>query len=185
MCVHVCVCGWRVRGQRGRLGLGPRAGTAAQEPCSGRPPRLPGSPPIRCRPRPRPLTCCPRPAPAGAPPAGATYRSMEFVGDAVSQMNMEERMTVCNMVVEAGGKNGVCPADQTTFDYVESRTSEPYEAVYSDDTASYFAGACGGGGWAGWLGWRVGLWREGCRLVALEPGWAGRWGARNRRRSSS
>ncbi|EFN58361.1 hypothetical protein CHLNCDRAFT_30204 [Chlorella variabilis] len=71
--------------------------------------------------------------------AGATYRSMEFVGDAVSQMNMEERMTVCNMVVEAGGKNGVCPADQTTFDYVESRTSEPYEAVYSDDTASYFA----------------------------------------------
>ena len=50
---------------------------------------------------------------------------MEFVGDAISQMNMEERMTVCNMVVEAGGKNGVCPADQTTFDYVDSRTSEP------------------------------------------------------------
>lgn len=50
-------------------------------------------------------------------------------------------MTVCNMVVEAGGKNGVCPADQTTFDYVEARTSEPYEPVYSDDTASFFAGA--------------------------------------------
>jgi hypothetical protein len=65
---------------------------------------------------------------------------MEFVGDAISGMNMDERMTVCNMVVEAGGKNGVCPADQTTFDYVESRTSEPYEAVYSDDVASYFAG---------------------------------------------
>lgn len=74
-------------------------------------------------------------------PAGATYRAMEFVGDAVSAMNMEERMTVCNMVVEAGGKNGVCPADQTTFDYVEARTSEPYEPVYSDDTAAFFAGA--------------------------------------------
>ncbi|KAL4445406.1 hypothetical protein ABPG77_011231 [Micractinium sp. CCAP 211/92] len=71
--------------------------------------------------------------------SGATYRAMEFVGDAVSAMNMEERMTVCNMVVEAGGKNGVCPADQTTFDYVEARTSEPYEPVYSDDTAAFFA----------------------------------------------
>jgi 3-isopropylmalate/(R)-2-methylmalate dehydratase large subunit len=71
--------------------------------------------------------------------AGATYRSMEFVGDAVKGMNMEERMTICNMVVEAGGKNGVIPADQTTFDYVESRTSEAYEPVYSDDTASFFA----------------------------------------------
>jgi 3-isopropylmalate/(R)-2-methylmalate dehydratase large subunit len=65
---------------------------------------------------------------------------MEFVGDAVRGMNMEERMTICNMVVEAGGKNGVCPADQTTFDYVESRTSEPYNPVYSDDDASFFAG---------------------------------------------
>ena len=76
---------------------------------------------------------------------------MEFVGDAISQMNMEERMTVCNMVVEAGGKNGVCPADQTTFDYVDSRTSEPYEPVYSDDSAAFFAG-----GWAGRAGGRVG-----------------------------
>jgi 3-isopropylmalate/(R)-2-methylmalate dehydratase large subunit len=65
---------------------------------------------------------------------------MEFVGDAISQMNMEERMTMCNMVVEAGGKNGVCPADQTTFDYVEARTSEPYNPSYSDESASFFAG---------------------------------------------
>lgn len=57
-------------------------------------------------------------------------------------------MTVCNMVVEAGGKNGMCPADQTTFDYVESRTSEAYEPVYSDEGANLFAGARGrrGGG---------------------------------------
>ena len=40
---------------------------------------------------------------------------MEFVGDAVKGMNMEERMTICNMVVEAGGKNGVIPADQVRW----------------------------------------------------------------------
>jgi homoaconitase/3-isopropylmalate dehydratase large subunit len=38
--------------------------------------------------------------------AGATYRSMEFVGPVVEAMTMEDRMTLCNMVVEAGGKNG-------------------------------------------------------------------------------
>ena len=141
--------------------------------------------------------------------AGATYRSMEFVGPVVDAMTMEDRMTICNMVVEAGGKNGaaaglsvlklqlapcalrcvapsytadtqtthstsrtprmqdgsalkvlvslallcnklpspadtspqlnacglragVCPPDQTTFDYVDTRSSEPYEPVFAD-----------------------------------------------------
>jgi Aconitase family (aconitate hydratase) len=41
--------------------------------------------------------------------AGATYRSMEFVGPVVEAMTMEDRMTLCNMVVEAGGKNGAPP----------------------------------------------------------------------------
>lgn len=62
--------------------------------------------------------------------AGATYRAMEFSGSAIEAMNMDERMTVCNMIVEAGGKNGLIPPDQTTFDYVDSRTSVPYEPVY-------------------------------------------------------
>ncbi|GMH42449.1 hypothetical protein BSKO_10368 [Bryopsis sp. KO-2023] len=70
--------------------------------------------------------------------AGATYRAMEFSGTAVESMNMEERMTICNMVVEAGGKNGLIAPDQTTFDYVDSRTSVPYEPAYSDEGASYF-----------------------------------------------
>lgn len=71
--------------------------------------------------------------------AGATYRAMEFVGDAVSAMNMDERMTICNMVVEAGGKNGLCPPDATTFDYVTQRTSEAFEPVYADAAAGYVA----------------------------------------------
>jgi 3-isopropylmalate/(R)-2-methylmalate dehydratase large subunit len=45
--------------------------------------------------------------------AGATYKAMEFVGSAVEKMTMEDRMTLCNMVVEAGAKNGVVPADST------------------------------------------------------------------------
>lgn len=69
--------------------------------------------------------------------SGATYKAMEFTGPALAGLNMEERMTICNMVVEAGGKNGIIPPDQITFDYVNARTNKPYEAVYSDDGASY------------------------------------------------
>lgn len=46
-------------------------------------------------------------------------------------------MTICNMVVEAGGKNGMCPADEVTFDYVRQRTNEEFEPEYADDGASY------------------------------------------------
>jgi len=62
--------------------------------------------------------------------SGATYRAMEFSGSAIEAMSMEERMTICNMVVEAGGKNGVIPPDQITFDYVDNRTDIPYETFY-------------------------------------------------------
>jgi 3-isopropylmalate/(R)-2-methylmalate dehydratase large subunit len=69
--------------------------------------------------------------------SGATYKSMEFVGSTVESLNMEERMTLCNMVIEAGGKNGVVPADQTTFNYLEGKTSVEYEPVYSDAQARF------------------------------------------------
>ncbi|RZR89721.1 hypothetical protein BHM03_00017502 [Ensete ventricosum] len=52
-------------------------------------------------------------------------------------LKMEERMTLCNMVVEAGGKNGVVPADETTFKYLEDKTSKNFEPVYSDDNARF------------------------------------------------
>lgn len=47
-------------------------------------------------------------------------------------------MTLCNMVVEAGGKNGVVAADRTTFEYLEGKTQAPYEPVYSDGDAPYY-----------------------------------------------
>jgi len=69
--------------------------------------------------------------------SGATYKAMEFTGTAIESMTMEDRMTICNMVVEAGGKNGVVPPDQVTFDYVKARTSDPFEPVYSDAGANF------------------------------------------------
>nr|WP_293174413.1 MULTISPECIES: 3-isopropylmalate dehydratase large subunit [unclassified Microcoleus] len=71
--------------------------------------------------------------------AGANYRSMEFAGDTVERLTMEERMTLCNMVIEAGGKNGTVAADKTTFDYVNPRTNVPFEAFYSDEGAQFYS----------------------------------------------
>jgi 3-isopropylmalate/(R)-2-methylmalate dehydratase large subunit len=54
---------------------------------------------------------------------GATYCAMEFVGPAVHDLNIEERMTLCNMAIEAGGKNGIVPVDAVTEQYVRERTA--------------------------------------------------------------
>jgi 3-isopropylmalate/(R)-2-methylmalate dehydratase large subunit len=69
---------------------------------------------------------------------GATYRAMEFDGDGVYSLNVEERMTLCNMVIEAGGKNGVIAPDRVTLDYVNARKADgkAYESVYSDPDAA-------------------------------------------------
>jgi 3-isopropylmalate/(R)-2-methylmalate dehydratase large subunit len=70
---------------------------------------------------------------------GATYRAMEFDGDGVYALNIEERMTLCNMVIEAGGKNGVIAPDKVTLDYVNKRNAgnKPYTAVYTDPGAKF------------------------------------------------
>lgn len=68
---------------------------------------------------------------------GATYRAMEWAGDAIFKLSMEERMTVCNMAIEAGGKNAVIAADETTFQYVKQRTSKPYTVYHADKDAKY------------------------------------------------
>jgi 3-isopropylmalate/(R)-2-methylmalate dehydratase large subunit len=70
---------------------------------------------------------------------GATYRAMEFEGDAVYALNIEERMTLCNMVIEAGGKNGVIAPDKVTLDYVNARNAgnKPYTVVKPQAGAKY------------------------------------------------
>lgn len=70
---------------------------------------------------------------------GATYRAMEFDGDGVYALNIEERMTLCNMAIEAGGKNGIIAADQVTIDYVNKRNAgnKPYTVVKTDPGARF------------------------------------------------
>jgi 3-isopropylmalate/(R)-2-methylmalate dehydratase large subunit len=70
---------------------------------------------------------------------GATYRAMEFDGDGVYALNIEERMTLCNMVIEAGGKNGVIAPDKVTLDYVNQRNAgqKPFTSVFSDKDAKF------------------------------------------------
>jgi len=70
---------------------------------------------------------------------GATYRAMEFDGDGVYALNIEERMVLCNMVIEAGGKNGVIAPDQVTLDYVNARNAgqRPYTPLQSDAGAAF------------------------------------------------
>jgi 3-isopropylmalate/(R)-2-methylmalate dehydratase large subunit len=68
---------------------------------------------------------------------GATYRAMEFAGEAIRALNMDERCTICNMAIEAGGKSGIIAADDTTAEYVELRTDKPYETDQSDPDAAY------------------------------------------------
>jgi 3-isopropylmalate/(R)-2-methylmalate dehydratase large subunit len=70
---------------------------------------------------------------------GATYRAMEFDGDGVYALNIEERMTLCNMVIEAGGKNGVIAPDRVTLDYVNARNAgqKAYTSLFSDAGARF------------------------------------------------
>jgi 3-isopropylmalate/(R)-2-methylmalate dehydratase large subunit len=64
---------------------------------------------------------------------GATYRSMYFAGDGVSSLTLEDRMTLTNMAIEAGGKNGVCDVDEKTLKYVRARSNVPTWDVVKDD----------------------------------------------------
>lgn len=70
---------------------------------------------------------------------GAAYCALEFTGSAVDTMDMAERMTLCNMAIEAGAKSGIIAPDQKTLDFVRGRTDKPFEALYSDQDASYMA----------------------------------------------
>ena len=70
---------------------------------------------------------------------GALYKAMEFVGQALAQMSMEARMTMTNMAIEAGGKNGIMAVDDITREYLNGRLkdSSDYTVYNSDDDAEY------------------------------------------------
>jgi len=71
--------------------------------------------------------------------SGANYRTLEFCGETIERMTMEERMTLCNMAIEAGGKNATIAPDEITFEYVRGRTNKSFEPVYTDADASFYS----------------------------------------------
>jgi len=68
---------------------------------------------------------------------GALYRAMEFTGDTIEALGMSDRMTMANMAIEAGGKNGIIAPDETTRTYVDARAKRPYDLYQSDPGARY------------------------------------------------
>ena len=68
---------------------------------------------------------------------GALYQSLEFAGDGVGELSMDDRFTISNMAIEAGGKNGIFPVDDKTMEYIQGRFG-PEPAVYeADEDAEY------------------------------------------------
>jgi len=68
---------------------------------------------------------------------GANYKTMQFAGEAVNQMCMEERLTLTNMTTEAGAKNGIIEPDVITDEYLSHRTTKIYPRIYGDADAEY------------------------------------------------
>jgi 3-isopropylmalate/(R)-2-methylmalate dehydratase large subunit len=68
---------------------------------------------------------------------GANYKAMQFSGEVVDKMSMEERLTLTNMTTEAGAKNGIIEPDEITFEYLKKRTENKYVPVKGDKDAEY------------------------------------------------
>lgn len=69
---------------------------------------------------------------------GARYQSLEFTGEGVGELNMADRLTICNMAIEAGGKNGIFPVDEKTKAFLQQRgVTRPWQAVEPDADAQY------------------------------------------------
>lgn len=67
----------------------------------------------------------------------ARYQSLEFCGEGVEAMTMDDRFTVANMAVEAGAKNGIFPVDGATREYLKDKTDRVFETVLPDPDALY------------------------------------------------
>ena len=68
---------------------------------------------------------------------GALYKSMEFVGDGIAYLSMDDRFTIANMAIEAGGKNGIFPVDDLTREYMKEHSKRPYVEYTADEDAEY------------------------------------------------
>ena len=68
---------------------------------------------------------------------GATYKAMEFSGPAIKKMSIDSRLTICNMAVEAGAKNGIIAADKKALDYLSNRIPSGFKPIKSDEDAPY------------------------------------------------
>ncbi|TJX14436.1 3-isopropylmalate dehydratase large subunit [Tissierella creatinini] len=68
---------------------------------------------------------------------GARYKSMEFVGDGIKNLTMDDRFTIANMAIEAGAKNGIFPVDELTIEYIKDHSSRDYKVYEADEDALY------------------------------------------------
>ena len=68
---------------------------------------------------------------------GALYKSMEFVGDGLKYLSMDDRFTIANMAIEAGGKNGIFPVDDLTREYMKEHSKRPFTEYEADSDAEY------------------------------------------------
>lgn len=68
---------------------------------------------------------------------GALYRSLEFTGDGIKNLSMDDRLTIANMAIECGAKNGIFPVDDVTLEYVNGRSLRDYKIYEADEDAEY------------------------------------------------
>ena len=69
--------------------------------------------------------------------SGALYKSLEFVGEGVKSLSMDDRLCICNMAIEAGAKNGIFPVDETCEAYLKGRSQRPWVKYEADADAEY------------------------------------------------
>ena len=68
---------------------------------------------------------------------GALYQSMEFTGEGVASLSMDDRFTIANMAIEAGGKNGIFPVDEKAIAYMKEHSPRPFKCFEADEDAEY------------------------------------------------
>lgn len=68
---------------------------------------------------------------------GALYKSMEFVGDGIAHLSMDDRFSMANMAIEAGAKNGIFPVDEKTIEYMKEHSTKEYTVYEADEDAVY------------------------------------------------